>query len=477
MKSLNWLLLLIGWTTTSLAEETLSAWPQFRGPNGSGVADDQHPPVELGPQKNVKWKVAAPSGVSSPVIAGDKVVLTAFEDGKLSTVAYRRADGQEAWRAEAPAKALEPFHKTESSPAASSAATDGQRIVTYFGSCGLFCYDLAGKSLWTYEMPPATTAGDFGSGVSPIIAEGLVILVRDQVKDAKIIAIDLATGSLAWETKRQSPASYSTPVIWNNPTGKQVVVAGHARLIAYDLKTGAEKWSLPGIPSGCCSSPVTADGLLLFAGGSPGTSEEEKANTPSFDTMLAQLDKDKDGAISRDEGEKAYQGFFDNQDQNKDGKITRDEWDGIMKFMAEGKSSAMAIKAAENGEVNEDRVLWKKTKGLPYVASAIAYRGQYVMIKDGVVTAYDEKTGDEIFQKRAAATGNYYASPVAAGGNIYFVSLNDGVVSVVKGGASKADEIARNEPLGERVAATPAIADHTLYIRTAGHLYAFASAK
>src|SRR6516165_8135231 len=98
------------------------AWPQFRGPGGSGVAAGQKPPVEFGPNKNVKWKVRAPSGMSSPIIAGDKLVITALEDGKLFTIAYDRANGKEAWRAEAPATKLEAHHKTESSPAASTSA-------------------------------------------------------------------------------------------------------------------------------------------------------------------------------------------------------------------------------------------------------------------------------------------------------------------------------------------------------------------
>src|SRR5436190_3810931 len=94
------------------ADEPL-VWPRFRGPDGSGVADRQKPPVEFGPDKNVKWKVPCPAGLSSPVVLGDLLVLTAFDGGKLYTVAYRRADGKEAWRAEAPAKKLEAFHKAE----------------------------------------------------------------------------------------------------------------------------------------------------------------------------------------------------------------------------------------------------------------------------------------------------------------------------------------------------------------------------
>jgi outer membrane protein assembly factor BamB len=479
MKRLIALMMLIVFTAAASGADNPLAWPQFRGPDGSGVADDQRPPVEIGPDKNVKWKVPVPSGLSSPIVAGDKLVITAFDGGKLYTIAYRRADGSEAWRAEAPAREIEPYHKTEGSPAASTPATDGERIVSYFGSCGLVCYDLAGKELWRFEMPPAGTAMDFGSGVSPILADGVVILVRDTPKDSRILALDAVTGSLQWETKRQSPVSYSTPVVWETPAGKQVAVAGHARLIGYDLETGAEKWSVTGIPSACCSSPVTADGTLFFAGTSPGGAEEDKQlEIPTYDSLLKDLDKDKDGALSREEAEKTFEGFFDNQDTNKDGKFTRDEFDAIMKFMSEGKNSAFALKAGGTGDVTESHVLWKKARGLPYVPSGIVYRGQYVMVKDGgIVTAYDTKTGDELYQKRLLASGSYYASPVAASGHIYFVSLNDGTVTVLKAGSAEPQVVARNPPLGERVAATPAIADNTLYIRTAGNLYAFAMEK
>jgi outer membrane protein assembly factor BamB len=469
------LLVLASVVQSSQAAENSLAWPQFRGPNGSAAADTAHPPTELGPDKNVKWKTAVPSGISSPIVIGDLVVITAYDDGKLLTIAYARADGGEAWRADAGAKLIEKFHKTEGSPAASTPATDGQRIVSYFGSCGLIAYDKAGKELWRYEMPPAGTAGEFGSGVSPIVVEGLVILVRDQVQDAKIVAVDVATGKLRWEQKRQSPTSYSTPVVWDTPAGKQVAVAGHARLVGYDLATGEEKWSVAGIPSGCCPSPVVAGEVLLFAGSAAaGTDDGGPSQMPSYDKMLSDLDKDKDGTISKAEGEQAFAGFFDNQDVNKDGKVTREEFDAIVKYITEGKSAGLAVKAGGSGDITTSHVLWNKTKGLPYIASALAYQGQYVMVKDGgIVTALDAKTGDEIYQKRAVATGTYYASPVAAGGHIYFTSLADGTITVLKAGTRQPEVVATNPPLGERTAATPAIADDTLYVRTAGLLYAF----
>src|SRR5262249_6246329 len=154
----------------------------------------------------------------------------------------------------------------EGSPAASTPATDGMRIISYFGSCGLFCYDLQGKELWKYEMPTVLFPGNFGSGVSPIIADGLVILVRDESKDPRTRALAASSGSLRWETKRSSHGSYSTPVLWDTPGGTQVVAAGNGHITGYDLSTGAEKWSLAAMPSGPCTSPVVADGTLFFAG-------------------------------------------------------------------------------------------------------------------------------------------------------------------------------------------------------------------
>jgi outer membrane protein assembly factor BamB len=245
-------------------------------------------------------------------------------------------------------------------------------------------------------------------------------------------------------------------------------------MIGYDLTTGAEKWSVSGIPSACCSSPVTAEGNLLFAGSSAGGDDKEM-QIPTYDSMLKDLDADKDGALSRAEADKAFQGFFDNQDTNKDGKVTRDEWDAIIKFMSEGKNTAFALKPGGTGDVTDSHVLWKNTRGLPYVASALVYGGQYIMVKDGgIVTAYDTKTGREIYQERAAAAGKYYASPVAANGYVYFTTLDDGTVTVLKAGLEKPDVVIKNPKIGERTAATPAIADNTLFIRTEKHLYAFA---
>jgi outer membrane protein assembly factor BamB len=329
-------------------------------------------------------------------------------------------------------------------------------------------------------MPTAMTAGGFGSGTSPIIVDGIVILVRDEMKDPKILALDATTGKLKWEKKRQSRNSYSTPVVWDTPAGKQVVAPGHAKMVGYDLKTGMEKWSVADVPSGPCASPVAARGILFFAAWSPGNSSDPAHQMPTFDALLKQADKNGDGVISREEAAKTQlKDFFDNIDMNKDGKITREEWEGIRKMMSMGKNMAFALKPGGTGDATKPHLLWKKKKGLPYIPTAIAYRGQYVMVRDGgLVTAYDAKTGKDVYlQQRVASSGRYYASPVAANGHIYFTSLDGGSVTVLKAGTDKPEVVAKNPELGERVAATPAIADDTLYVRTAKYLYAFAEKK
>jgi outer membrane protein assembly factor BamB len=480
MKNLLAFLALVVVPSVGLTADKSLAWPQFRGAGGSGVADDQKPPLEVGPDKNVLWKVATPGGASSPIVVGDKLVLTAFEKGKLYTIAYTRADGKEAWRAEAPTQQIEAFHKTEGSPAASTPATDGEHIVSYFGSCGLFCYDRTGKELWKYTLPMAVTMADFGTGTSPILVDGLVVLVRDERKDPKILALDVATGALKWEKKRQSVSGYGTPVLWITPAGKQIVAGGFGRMIGYDLQTGEEKWFVNGMPSAACTTPIIADGTLFFAGWSPGDSADKDFKMPSFDEILKQAGEEKQGYLTREGSEKTMiKGFFDNNDTNKDGKITREEWDANMKFMNTSKNSVFALKAGGSGDVTNTHVLWKKTKGLPYVPSGLVYHGQYVMVKDGgLLSAYDAKTGKEVYiQERAAAPGRYYASLVAANGYIYCTSLDDGAITVLKAGTEKPEVAIRNPSLGERTAATPAIADNVLYVRTAGHLYAFGDRK
>ena len=454
------------------AGASADGWTRFRGPNGSGVADGQAPPTEFGPRKNVKWMVATPPGQSSPIVAGGNIILTGFENGKLLTIAYDRNTGRVAWKADARASTIEPFQKDAASPAIPTPATDGKRIVVYFGSCGLICYSLSGKELWRYKLPTADIYGNYGSGVSPIIAGGYAVLVRDVASGSSVIAIDINTGKRCWETKRLSRCSWCTPVIWKTPDGTQVVSAGHGAMTGYDLKTGAEKWHVNQMPAGCASSPVVDGQVVYFAGWTPGAAGDTSFQMEPWDTVLKNLDKNKDGVLTRDEAGKAWGSFFDNFDLNRDGKVTREEYEDQVNLMLVGKNGVYALKPGE-GDITNSHMLWKRNRGMGYIPTAILYRGRLVMVKDGgIVTALDAKTGDTAYSERLGGPGEYHASPVAANGYIYFASLQ-GVMTVMKAGPGSGRVVTKTPRLDDKIAATPAIADNTLYVRTNAHLYAF----
>jgi outer membrane protein assembly factor BamB len=453
----------------------LANWPQFRGPNGDGVAHRQKPPVHFGAASNVLWKIPFPAGASSPCIWGDHIFLTGLDKDKLETICVRRSDGKILWRQTAPAKQIEVYHKKEGSPAASTPATDGRQVYVYFGSFGLLCYDFAGKEKWRMELPIAQSFGGFGTGTSPIVADGLVVLNRDLITNSYILAVDTHTGMTAWKTDRPDfYTSWSSPIVWEHDATKEVVVPGALRLKAYDLKTGAERWTVRGLPAATCTSPVVGEGLLFVAAWSSGGADHPY---PKFDFLLEKMDKDQNGSLSFEEASAGgMKDFFEVYDLNKDKKIARDEWTELTAIAARGKNQLLAIRPGGKGDITDSHVVWSETKGLPYVPSPLYYQGHIYTIRDGgMASCFEAKTGKTVYlQERLDAPGSYYASPVAANGNIYAASLN-GVVVVFQAGETF--KVTARNNLEERIMGTPAIADNKLYVRTAGHLYAFGEAN
>ncbi|HRI16748.1 MAG TPA: PQQ-binding-like beta-propeller repeat protein, partial [Verrucomicrobiota bacterium] len=315
------------------AAPAIPSWPDFRGPNGGGVSSDAKPPSGISPTQNVLWSVEVPWSPSSPTVWGERVFLTTFAEGKLETRAYSAKDGRLLWARIAPAEKLEEFHGTEGSPAAGSAVTDGTQVVSYFGSFGLIAYDLDGRELWRYPLPIARTAGNFGSGTSPLLAGGRVILNRDLASGSALLSVDAKTGKKVWETLRpEAPTSYGTPILWENAGRTDLVVAGSLSIKGYDPATGAERWVVRGLPSYSCTTPVVGDGLLFYAGWSPGKSDSP---WPSWESTVEKQDKDGDGKISLEEFENGPV-WFKAQDVDGDGWLTRQDWDAIGGLMKKG---------------------------------------------------------------------------------------------------------------------------------------------
>lgn len=448
-----------------------SNWPQFRGAGGLGIGTGK-PPVEFSTEKNLKWKVEVPLGHSSPCIWGDKIALTGLADGKLVTFCLNRADGRELWRVAAPAEKIEGAHRI-GSPAAPTCCTDGERLIAYFGSYGVLAYDWSGKELWKKPLPAPVV--EFGTSASPVIADGKVIIVADQDVGSYMIALDVKTGAEVWRVDRSEfRRGFSTPFIWKHDGIEELVVCGSLWVRGYDLKDGKQRWSVRGMARVANASPVAADGVLLVSSWNVGGDEGDRIEMEPFETFAAANDADKDGLLTLGEFPNGpIKARYSQIDADKDGKVTQTEYEVIRGMFADAVNQIFAIKPGGNGDITNTHVLWQQNKHLPYVSSPIATNGRvFTMKSGGLASAYDTKSGSPVYQaERVDASGDYYASAVAADGRVYVISQR-GTVVVLDATSDKLNVLARND-LKASVFASPAIADGVIYIRTDKHLFAF----
>ncbi len=470
---------MLRWIVSSLVVLVLGSsvclsagWPRFRGENGSGLAAaGSKLPTEIGPDKNVRWKVALPPGHSSPAILGDRIYLTSEQDQKLVTISLDRATGKTLWSREAPHKKLEEVHRI-GSHAQCSPATDGERVVSMFGSCGLFCYDREGKELWSVPMGPFKN--DFGAGSSPQIVDDLVIVCQDHDTDSFLVAFDKRTGKEVWRTDRSEfPRNYCTPVIWTVNGKKQVVVAATLRVVGYELETGKELWTVRGISRVVCMSPVIGDDNMLYvAGWAAGGDESQRIAIEPFSVIKKEVDKNGNDAFEEGELPKGdVKQRFTQVDRDKSGGVTESEYEYFRMLFEQGQNVVVAIKPGARGEATESHLLWKQRKLVPFCASPLFVGGNVFTIKDGgIFVSMDATSGKHLKVGRVTGTDDYYASPVAGDGKIYLLD-EEGRLSVVSATANW--EVLHSAEFGERVYATPALLDNRIYLRTHGHLYCF----
>src|SRR5678816_2075011 len=164
--------------------------------------------------------------------------------------------------------------------------------------------------------------------------------------------------------------------------------------------------------------------------------------------------------------------FARGMDFDHDGKISKADYDQLAARNARGENVLVALKPGGTGDISETHLAWKFTRGLPYVPSPLLYEKRVYLMRDGMVTSLDAESGSAFYtQERIQANGNYYASPVAADGRIYFVS-QPGKLTVIKAGGD-APEILHQTDFNERVFATPVLVGRNLYLRTETKLYAF----
>ena len=457
-------LLLVFLTIPATAEN----WTRFRGDNGSGVSDSKGLPTEFGPGKNMVWEAEIPFGRSSPVIAGDRIYLTATDDGKFVTMALDRKTGKTLWsNAVKPRRSDEFHHDTDS--ATTTPVTDGDNVYVFFQEYGLVSYDKSGKERWKYEMGPFRNF--YSIAASPVLSGDMVYMLCDQIEGSFLVALDKNTGKEKW--RRNRPArleSYTTPILYP-AEGKPeaLIVFGSGWVDAYDPATGKSIWALGEVGVGPISSPVIVGDTLFI------TSPDHAENGwPPFEPIAAEYDKDGNGELTREELAEAWLiQHFGWLDRDGNDVITLKDWTTLGEEIKTDHWGVYAIKLPK-GEAKPEKI-WNYRKNIPEIASPLVHDGVFYMVSKGIVTSLDAKTGELIKRDRIAeGSPKVYASPIAADGKIYLGTLEGSMIVLRAGGEW---ETLASVDLDEEIWASPAIADGRLYVRTRGKLYSFGVAE
>ena len=468
----------------------LPDWPRFRGPNGAGVAGTSSIPSEFGPGKHERWSLPVGSGHSSPCIVGNSIFLTTFDKDRqqLAVLCITRDRGEIRWRRNVPTDRIETGHPSFS-PASSTPASDGERVVAYFGSFGLICFDRDGDKLWDVRMP--LTKSYSGNATSPAIIENRVILYRGNRVDHFILAVDKRTGKQLWKVPQEEPyhsemACTACPIVAHN----KLIVHTARSLQALDITTGEQIW-VAKCATTATSTPVLAGNEVIVAAWNKMGEPALRPKFPKFVQLLDEHDKDKDKLISADEfprlmifhrpdGAEAPQNGaalrFVQADTNNDGEINAGEWDERLRRLAEFRArydthGMLAVQIDSHGSVEPRQIRTLEKQGIPEVPSPLFHAGYVYFVKNGgVLSCIELASGERVSRMRTRGRGTHYASPIIADGKL-FSTAGNGTISVLSLGP-KPKVLAVNR-MPDPTYATPAIVDGTLYVRTHQRLYAF----
>ena len=470
-------------------------WPQFRGPNCTGISATSQPlPAKFSAIENVRWSVKVGDGVGSAIVAAGRVFVTAMTaDETVSLFAFDAATGKKLWQRDWPTGPLAEIHKTNS-PASTTPAADGERVYFYFSTLGLLTVDAeTGRDVWRRELPTPFFVFKWGPGMSPVLYRDLVLLCQDDDLFPAIYAFDKASGQVRWKDERLDMAvNYSHPVVCTANGRDDIVVAGTGMLIGYDPETGRRRWHAKVLLRNIKTTPISLGGVVYISVQSGGIANQwlasiDRATTGNNDSKL---DKAEIQAFVGKQPipEAFFAKTFDRGDLNKDGLLEGREMDiaflhpdnfAGVDYTVLGDNAAeqliVAVRGGGDGDVTPSHVLWKhKTRYTDHIVSPFVSDGRMLLIKEGgISTVFETKGGTPLRgATRVGAGGTYFASPVLGDGKIYLAGEN-GTVVVLKNSADY-EELARND-MGESILATPAIADGRLFIRTRTRLVCVAA--
>jgi outer membrane protein assembly factor BamB len=249
-------------------------WRQFRGTDSTGRAVTGAAPSEFGPDKNVAWKAALPGrGLSSPIVVGDRVFVTANggpKQTRLQVLAFDVKSGKQLWQRSVWATGPTDSHP-KTSMAAPTPVSDGERVVALFATGDLAALDRDGNVLWLrslHEENPGATDGR-GLASSPLLVAGTVVVHLESQNTSFATGIDAATGKSRWRLERAREPNWTSPIVVPGAGGKELaLLQGTKRLSAVDPATGKEVWGLDRASHPIASSVLS--GNVLYVPGDKG---------------------------------------------------------------------------------------------------------------------------------------------------------------------------------------------------------------
>jgi len=399
--------IVISFAQTVLAEN----WPQFRGPRGLGISQEQDLPITWSETENVVWKTAMPGyGSSSPIALDGKLYVTCYsgygmasksgrmEDLTLHFVCVDAKTGEIIWNERIKPTLPESKRVREHGYAAQTPVTDGEYLYVFFGKSGVFKFDLQGNQIWRTSV--GTKTHGWGCGTSPLLYENLVI-VNASVESKSLVAIDKATAKEVWRAGGMA-SSWNTPHLVEVPNGKhELAVTVKGWILGFDPKTGNELWRCEAVPDYICPSIVSHKGVLYALGGR--------------------------------------------------------------------SSKAIAVRSGGRGDVTDTHKLWQADVGAN-VCSPVVHDGHLYWVSDRNRTAYCLSLADGLVKYSERVGPQPYASALLADGRLYIVTRNGG--TLVLAAKPQFEQLALNKlEDGSTFNASAIVCNATLILRSDENLY------
>ena len=275
-------------------------WHHWRGPDANGVSTTAKPPLQWSPTNNIQWKTPVEgNGSSTPIIWGNKLfILTAINTGEVNPTLPRPEDqpkrvfgithpntsyefvvlcldrytGKVLWRQTATKLIPHEGAHRDNNFASASPTTDGERLYCWFGSAGLFCYDLDGNKLWERNLGKIKMGASLGEGCSPVVHNGKIVIVRDHSRQSSIEVLNAKNGKLLWMVERHEKNAWATPAIVSHSGKIQVITTASGKVRSYDLNSGKVIWKCAGLTGNAIPCPVIEDDIVYCMTGYKGYS-------------------------------------------------------------------------------------------------------------------------------------------------------------------------------------------------------------